>query len=156
MSILSISPEIMWALFGIILVFCEIFVPNIVIMFFGGGAIITGLTTWLGVTPTTQLQILVFIISSLLLLVLLRKYLKRIFLGKLQGGGEEINFDVEVGKIIPVVEYIEPGTVSGRVRYQGANWKAIASEPIPPGESVQIVRRDNITLVVEKINKEEK
>ncbi len=39
---------------------------------------------------------------------------------------------------------------TGRVEYQGSTWPAICSQNIPlnPGELVQIVGRDNLTLLV--------
>ena len=151
----SIDPEFVWAIVGIIFVFCEFFIPGLVIAFFGVGALIAALTTWIGLTPNLPLQLLVFMISSLLLLGLLRKYLKRTFLGKAQGVDDLPNFNVEIGKIVPVVEYIQPGEVGGKVRYQGAPWSARAPEPIAPGESVKIVGCDNLTLIVEKIKKTE-
>ena len=79
--------------------------------------------------------------------------MKKTFLGQAKEPGGDINFNVEIGKIVPVIEYIQPGEVGGKVRYQGSNWKAAASEPIAPGESVKIVGCDNITLIVEKIKK---
>lgn len=152
---MTFSAEIIWLLAGIVLVFTEMFIPGLVIAFFGGGALIVALTTWIGLTETLAPQLFVFIVTSLLLLILLRTYFKKIFLGKLQGEGDIQNFNIEIGKIVPVVEYIEPGVVGGKVRYQGTNWAAASTEKIAPGESVKIVGCDNITLIVEKINKEE-
>ncbi len=152
---MTFSAEIIWLLAGIILVFTEMFIPGLVIAFFGGGALIAAMTTWIGLTETLAPQLFVFIVTSILLLVLLRTYFKKIFLGKLQGEGDIQNFNVEIGKIVPVVEYIEPGEVGGKVRYQGTNWAAVAKEKVAPGESVKIIGCDNITLIVEKINKEE-
>lgn len=151
----SISPEIVWTILGILFIFIEFFIPGVVIVFFGVGALITALTTWVGLTPSLTLQMVAFIVSSILLLVLLRKYMKKTFLGQAKGAAEEINFNMEIGKIVPVIEFIQPGEVGGKVRYQGSNWKAKASEPIAPGESVKIIGCDNITLIVEKIKKEE-
>jgi membrane protein implicated in regulation of membrane protease activity len=155
-SLKSISPEIVWTLLGIVFIFCEFFIPGLVIAFFGAGALITAITTWLGVTPALPLQLLVFMVSSILMLALLRKYVKSTFLGKSRGIEKNHNFNVEIGKIVPVLEFIEPGVVGGKVRYQGAPWSAMASEPIAPGESVKIVGCDNLTLVVEKVEKTEK
>ncbi|MCP5106649.1 MAG: NfeD family protein [bacterium] len=158
-SITSIAPEVVWAILGIVFIFCEFFIPGLVIAFFGVGALITALTTWIGVTPSLPLQLLVFMVSSLVLLGLLRKYVKRTFLGKSKGVADLPNFNIEIGKIIPVVEFIQPGEVGGKVRYQGAPWSARATEPVAPGESVKIVGCDNLTLIVEKVyenkNKEE-
>lgn len=153
-SLLSIPIEVVWAIVGIILVFFEFFIPGLVIAFFGIGALITALTTWIGLTSSLAPQLLVFIVSSLLLLILLRKYAKRIFLGDAKSQQSSLDFTFEPGKIVPVVEFIQPGEVGGKVKYQGANWAAKASEPIPPGESVRIVGRENITLIVERVEKE--
>lgn len=148
----SIAPELVWAILGLVFVFCEFFIPGLVIAFFGVGALITALTTLLHITPNLSLQLLVFMISSLALLGLLRKYVKRTFLGSGKGVKDLPNFNIEIGKIVPVVEFIQPGEVGGKVRYQGAPWSARAEEPISPGESVKIVGCDNLTLIVEKIH----
>jgi len=148
----SIAPELVWAILGLVFVFCEFFIPGLVIAFFGVGALITALTTLLHITPNLSLQLLVFMISSLALLGLLRKYVKRTFLGSGKGVDDLPNFNIEIGKIVPVVELIQPGEVGGKVRYQGAPWSARAEEPISPGESVKIVGCDNLTLIVEKIH----
>ncbi|MCI0470492.1 MAG: NfeD family protein, partial [Candidatus Aminicenantes bacterium] len=123
-SILSMPAEIAWAIGGLILIFLELFIPGLVIAFFGVGALVTALTTWLGISPSLPLQLLVFIICSIVLLVLLRKYMKRIFYGETKAGAEIPNFTVEIGKIVPVIEFIQPGEVGGKVRYQGSNWSA--------------------------------
>jgi membrane protein implicated in regulation of membrane protease activity len=151
----SISPEIVWAFLGIVLVFVEFFIPGLVIAFFGVGALIVALTTWMGITGSLISQLIVFMVSSVLLLILLRKFLKRTFLGFSKGDLATRNFNVEVGKIVSVIEYIQPGEVGGKVRYQGTNWSAQAAEPIAPGESVRITGCENLTLLVEKIKKSE-
>lgn len=152
-SLTSIPAEIAWAIVGIVLIFFEFFIPGLVIAFFGVGALITAFTSWLGISPTLELQLLVFIVSSLLLLILLRKIVKRTFLGRAKGEDTERDFNIDIGKIVPVIEFIQPGEVGGKVKYQGSNWPAKASEPIPPGESVKIIGRENITLIVEKVEK---
>jgi membrane protein implicated in regulation of membrane protease activity len=147
----SITPEIIWTIVGLLFIFVEFFIPGLVIAFFGVGALVTALTTWIGITPSLSLQLIVFIVSSILLLILLRRLLKRTFLGKAQEETFDRNFNIEIGKIIPVVEFIQPGEVGGKVRYQGTNWTASATEPIAPGESVEITGIDGLTLIVEKV-----
>ena len=153
---MNISAEIIWLLAGIVLFFSEFFIPGLVIAFFGGGALVTALTSWLGITNSLGSQLLVFMITSVLMLVGLRKFLKKVFIGQLDDDEANRNFNIEVGKVVPVVEYIQPGEVGGKVRYQGAPWQAISAEAIAPGESVKIVGFDNLTLKVEKLNKEDK
>lgn len=149
-----LSPEIVWMVLGIIFIFVEFFIPGLVIAFFGVGALITALTTWIKLTTSLTSQLLVFILSSILFLVFLRKYVKRTFLGKTKEAESGRSFNVEIGKIVPVVEFIQPGEVGGKVRYMGTTWSATASEPIAPGESVEIIGNDGLTLIVEKVKKE--
>ena len=52
----SIAPEITWAVLGIIFIFVEFFIPGLVIAFFGVGALLTSLTTLLGITNSLASQ----------------------------------------------------------------------------------------------------
>jgi len=148
---MNVNAEIIWLLVGIVLLFAEFFMPSFVIAFFGGGALVTALTTWMKLTRNLGSQLLVFTVSSIVLLIVLRRYLKTIFLGKTQDDDEAHSFNIEIGRIVPVVEYIQPGEVGGKVRYQGTIWEARAEEAISPGESVAIKGCDNITLIVERV-----
>jgi len=146
------SAEIIWVLIGIVLIFFEFFIPGLVIAFFGGGALLTALLTWIGVTTTLATQLITFMLSSLLSVILLRRYFKSIFAGKLQGENGNMEFNLDIGKIVPVVEPITPGKVGGKVRYQGTLWAAQSDTVIEAGENVKIKDRDNLTIIVEKIN----
>ncbi len=147
----GLSPALFWAILGVILIFMDIFIPSFVIAFFGGGALITALTTFLGITPGAASQLVVFIISSITLLVTLRRTLKRLLVGDTRNQNDQ-EFDVEIGKIIPVIEEINREKGTGRVRYQGTEWSAQADGVIPLGESVAIVGRDNLTLRVRRLS----
>jgi len=147
---MNLSAEIIWTLLGIVLIFSEFFIPNLVISFFGGGALITALTTWIHLTPNLPLQLLVFICSSLSLLLFLRKYLQRIFLGQLEDKDENKKFNVEIGKVVSVVETVNPGEIGGKVKYQGTIWQARSSHRIEAGENAIVRGAENITLIVEK------
>lgn len=152
---MNISHELIWLVIGIVFIFSELFIPSFVIAFFGGGALITALLRLIIGNPfTLALQLIVFIISSILLLVLLRKYLQKIFMGKLQDERDDQDFNVEIGKIVIVIQDIQPGGTKGKVKYQGTNWAAKASEKIVVGESVKIIGCENITLIVEKLKEE--
>ena len=148
--------DLIWAITGIVLIFIEFFIPGLVIIFFGIGALITALLTFIiGESFTLPLQLLIFTITSILSLLLLRKYMKKVFMGKLESENEGTNFNIEIGKVIPVVEFIQPGEVGGKVKYQGTIWNAYSDLPIAPGESVKIIGSKNLTLYVEKIKKED-
>jgi len=150
MLVETVSPEIIWAIFGVVLFILEFLVPGVVISFFGLGALITALTTYLNITSSLNLQLIVFIFSSTLALVLFRKYLKKILYGNSTPLNDDM-YNIEIGKIVPVIEMIQPNEVGGKVRYQGTPWSAQSAESIGPGESVKIIGFNNLTLIVQKI-----
>ena len=156
---MNLSPELVWLFAGIFLIFVEFFIPGVVIVFFGVGALITAfaimITDALSIHFSMTLQMAVFLVSSLGFMLLLRNKLKATFLGKAMDDGEQRTFNVEIGKMVPVVELIEPGEVGGRVRYQGTLWSARSDKRHMPGESVVIVGCDNLTLIVENLKKED-
>ena len=151
---MNISPKIIWTIAGVLLLFAEFLLPGLVVAFFGGGALVTALTTWLGLSPGLQGQLVVFLAASLLLLILLRRTLKNVFLGKTQPDGEPRDFNLEIGKLVPVVLEIRPGEPGGKVRYQGTLWDAMADEAIPAGGMARITGQVNLTLTVEPHKKE--
>jgi membrane protein implicated in regulation of membrane protease activity len=155
MDLPTISIEVIWLILGIIFVFSEFFVPGLVIAFFGVGGFITAITTWLNITTSFPAQLLTFMLSSLVLLFSLRRFLKPVFFGETQDSSDNQFFNIEIGKTVPVVELIEPEQLGGKVRYQGAPWSAKADERIAPGESARIIGCDNLTLIVEKVGKKE-
>jgi membrane protein implicated in regulation of membrane protease activity len=146
--------EFLWTLAGILLVFVELIYPHFVLAFFGGGALVTALTTAIGITPSLPSQLAVFIVSSLLLLFLLRRYLKKTLTGNMKDTDDAQGFNLDIGKIVQVVRDIDPHKGHGKVKYQGTQWDATADEFIPEGESVRITGGRNLTLKVEKNKKE--
>lgn len=149
MDILGIPMNIVWFLTGIGFIFLEFIIPGLVIAFFGVGAIITGIVTTI-FTVSLEVQVLIFSITSVLCIILLRKYFTKVFAGKEFNAKDNQNFNIDVGKIVPVVELIEPGVIGGKVKYQGSLWPAQSDQTISPGDSVEIIGRDNITLIVKK------
>lgn len=156
---MNLSPELVWLFAGIFLIFTEFFIPGVVIVFFGVGALLTSFAILLSDALTFHLslpmQMGIFLVSSIGFMMLLRNKLKATFLGKAMDDGEQRTFNVEVGKMVSVVELIEPGEVGGRVRYQGTLWSARSEKRHMPGESVVITGCDNLTLIVESMKKED-
>ncbi len=146
----GMSPALIWLIIGIIFIALEFVIPGLVISFFGLGAMVTALTTVVGLTSGFNFQVIVFIVASLASLFLLRRYMKKVFMGKSEGDGVN-EFNLDIGKVVPVIQTIDPKKSTGRIKYQGTLWNASANELIPEGESVRIVGRENITIKVEKI-----
>ena len=124
----------------------EFFFPGFVIFFFGIGAVVTALLS--GLFPErVALQALIWLATSGLSLALLRRWVSRVFKGRLLSPSDQ---DQSVGRDAVVVERIIPG-VPGRVRFQGTTWKAeTVEETFEPGDRVMILQTDNLTCQVTK------
>jgi len=145
-----LTPEIIWFLVGLALLIMEFILPGLIIAFFGVGAWIVALVcliTDIGLNT----QLIIFIISSVLSLLCLRKWLKGIFLGH-SGSKQNLkeNLDEFVGQKAVVKEKIVP-KAGGKVEFHGTNWLAQADEEIAEGAMVQIISKDNITLKVKSL-----
>src|SRR5665647_1315274 len=71
-------PELSWFAFGLILFLLEVVVPGFIIFFFGVGAWITALICVI-FNPGTNMQIIIFGISSILSLIALRRVIQKKF-----------------------------------------------------------------------------
>ena len=137
----GMSPALIWLIIGIIFIALEFVIPGLVIAFFGMGALITALTTVIGLTGGFNMQVIVFIVASLASLFLLRRYMKKVFMGKSEGDGVN-EFNLDVGKVVPVVQTIDPKKNTGKIKYQGTLWSATCEDVIPEGETARIVGRE--------------
>ena len=145
-----LRPEIIWFLVGLALLILEFILPGLIIAFFGVGAWIVALVcliTDIGINT----QLIIFIISSVLSLLCLRKWLKGIFLGHaVSKQNLKENLDEFIGQKAVVKEKIIPKS-GGKVEFHGTNWVAEADEEIAEGTTVQITGKDNITLKVKSL-----
>lgn len=143
----TISPVTLWLIVGIVFIIMEMFIPGLIIGFFGLGALITCLTTFIGITTNFTSQMITFSVLSILLLLLFQKALQK----KIHGKNEDTtNFNIQIGKVVPVTEFIDPEEGPGKVKYQGAIWSASSEDKIAPGESARVIGCDNLTLIVKK------
>ncbi|MBI9074651.1 MAG: NfeD family protein [Desulfatibacillum sp.] len=144
------SPILIWFVFGLVLILAEFAVPGIILVFFGVGAwVVSAMCAMFN--ASLNLQLLVFLVSSVLCLVFLRGWVQKVFVGHSQDGESGFSNSEVVGQTAVVVEAIKPG-YPGKVEFRGTQWKAIAEEPIQESRAVEIVRQDCITLIVKPIN----
>lgn len=149
MDILSIgvlSYSVMWAILGIILIAAELMTMAFVLVFFGLGALLTAFLAWLGITPDFSSQLLVFSISSLGMLLILRTFAKKQFFRKSDISQEFVGQKVKVTKAISVDS-------EGAVSYRGSEWIAFSDskEVIPAGAIAEITGTEGIRVKVRKI-----
>lgn len=143
---MQLDAKTIWLLTGVLLIMVEFFAPGVIIVFFGIGAIITALTTWMGLTDGIGEQAAVFGISSAILLFGLRRYVKKWFVG------DSTNFnhgdDDFTGREARVIVSLPGHGGDGQVEIKGANWKARSEVAIPAGSTVIIERREGLTFHV--------
>jgi membrane protein implicated in regulation of membrane protease activity len=140
------SPVIVWAIIGIILIIIELMSLTFVFAFFGVGALIVSLTTWAGITPGISSQLAVFAVSSLFMLFVLRKTAKKLFFGSHDVPPDYKGQKVKVVKAVPVGG-------EGAISYRGSVWIAFSesTEAIPEGSTVEIISLDGIRAKVKFI-----
>lgn len=149
---MDISPILVWFILGLVLVLSEFVLPGVILVFFGIGAWVTTLTVWWGWTDGWTSQLLTFAISSVVLLLVLRGWLKTRFFGHVGDRHDaRDNIDSMAGELVQVTVAIEPGAVDGRVEYKGAEWKATAEVPLAAGVRARVVDIEGIVLQVEPL-----
>ncbi|HOS85093.1 MAG TPA: NfeD family protein [Bacteroidales bacterium] len=138
------NPAIIWIICGIAGLLLELAVPGLIIIFFGAGAIITGFAYWL--TPLQiEFQLLTFLISSVVLLLLFRKTLQKRFFDSSDTSKDELEQEF-IGKQAEALADFVEGT--GKVSFKGTTWNANSQDSIKQGNIVTIIKRDSLTLIV--------
>lgn len=147
-NILS-KPEIIWFFIGLVLFLLELVIPGFFIFFFALGAWVTALVC-LVADPGINAQLIVFAVTSVISLLLLRKIIQKKFFQKKITQTDEIE-DEFTGKEALVVGAIDPG-VTGTVEFKGTTWKADSESVIKKGQTVIIIEKKNFKLIVKPKN----
>ena len=138
------DPAVIWFLIGLGLLLLELILPGLVIIFFGAGAWVTALVCAI-FDPNLNVQILIFLLASLLGLVLLRRYLKNRFFSK---KSEEFEDQLEefIGRSAISLADFKEGMVA--VEFKGTHWQARCDEPVTKNQQVIIEKKESLTLFV--------
>ncbi len=144
------SPAQIWFIVGLGLVLAEFAVPGVILVFFGLGAWVASLCAWLGWADTVGAQAAVFSVSSLVLLLGLRRYFKSWFTGFSKTNPDTAReMDDFIGKQVRVLSAIAPG-LRGKVEFKGANWSAESSDTLAEGDVAVIHRVDGLCLKISR------
>ncbi|SES03053.1 NfeD family protein [Halopseudomonas bauzanensis] len=136
-----------WLLLGFALLISEFFIPGLVAVFFGVGALTVGLLTLMGVIDSLALQLLCFGVISLVALFGLRRHCTRWLRGGVGGRAKTDLDDVGVvGSRVSVLTDFLDGT--GDVQLNGAKWDAESDEPLRTGETAWVIAINGIVLRV--------
>lgn len=137
----------LWIYAGCALMFLELVAPGFVLFFFGLAAATVGICRAIfGDAFGAAWQLAIFSASAILYLAVLRRLLKKVFVGEKVIASTDFDHE-SVGRVAKVTEAIEPPR-SGRILLGDAEWTAIADVSIPAGSDVKVVSQNNLTLTV--------
>lgn len=147
-----INPALYWLIIGVMLFFLEMAVPGFILFFFGLGAVVTALVSWL-FQISVAWQLALFISISLVSLLGLRDMIQtKLFAPSAKEGEKE---DKDVMHAVPGEKGVVSMTIAppaeGRIKYSGTSWRASADEKIDEGEIVSIVYQKDLIIHVAKI-----
>ncbi|MCB1174966.1 MAG: NfeD family protein [Leptospiraceae bacterium] len=141
---------ILWIAAGLFLIVFEFFVPGAVVIFFGMGALVTGVVVWLDLIGNVYLEFLFWIAASMLLVLLLRQQIMRLF-PAIEKNDYFDEADSLRGQVVEVLDAVASHHSDGRVRYQGTSYQARAlGQSIDKGEQAELVMRENLLLIVKR------
>lgn len=149
------TPYFIWFFIGFVFVVLELAVPGFILFFFGIGAWLTAFLL-VFVDFSVQWQLAIFIVSSLVSLLGLRRFALNIFQGFSQQKDASAVFE-DSGQLVEVVEDIlldKPG----QIKYRGSFWKAVSSVALKKGEMAILSEKadkSGIAYVVLPVKKKE-
>ena len=138
---------IFWLILFVVLLIIEILTMGLTTVWFAGGALVAFILAFAGFE--LPVQIIVFLLVSILLLVLTRPIAVQFF----NKEREKTNVDRLIGQKAVVLETIDTLHGTGRVEVNGMEWAAKVDEAnriIEVGEIVLIEGIQGVKLIVKK------
>ena len=140
----------LWIYVGAALMLLELIVPGFILCFFGLSAATVGALRFaFGEAFTLTWQLAAFSAFSVIYIFVLRRLLKRVFVGTTVETKTDFVND-RVGSIGTLTSAITP-PLTGRVMLGDAEWTAAADRPIAAGANVRVVAQQNLTMKVEEV-----
>jgi len=144
------SGAVFWLVLSVILFVIEGTTVQLVCIWFAVGALFAMLASFVG--APVWLQLLIFLISSIGVLIVGRPFL----MDKLVRRREPTNADRVIGQVGIVLEQVDNVEQTGRVSANGLDWTARSErgEIIPEKSRVLVKYIDGVKLIVEPIREE--
>lgn len=136
-----------WIIFGLALIIGEFLLTGLVTVFLGVAALAVGVLVYLGLLSDPVWEITLFAVLSLVLLVVVRRYLRERLLGRQTRAADSGDSAGLVGHRATVEMPFHNG--AGTVVYRGARWQAQSTHTLTAGQMVRIVEHDGLWLTVE-------
>lgn len=135
-----------WVIIGLVLIIAEMFTSGFVLAVFGLAGIAAGMLALMGLGTTVQL--LGFVVITLVLFVAVRPLMLRHFAG--EGGKVKTNVEALIDREGLVMERIDALAHTGRVKVGGEDWRAVTGDDavIETGAKVKVLKVDGAKLIV--------
>ena len=133
-----------WLVLFVILSLIELATVNLVSIWFAVGALITTFASL--ATDNLMVHLAVFTISSILLLLLTKPFVKKIKRREVV----PTNLDRVIGKVGVVTEKIEKDGI-GEVKVLGKRWSAYSNKEIEVNRKIKVLSINGVKLKVEEI-----
>ena len=137
----------LWLILFLILLFIELITVNLITIWFAVGAVGAFITTY--ITDNFIIQIVVFIVISVITLLLTKPIVKKVRNKNI----EATNLDRVIGKTGVVTKEITKDNY-GEVKVEGSIWTATSTKKIEEKSRVKILKIEGVKLLVEKIEEE--
>ncbi len=138
-----------WLVLFVVLALFELATVNLVSIWFSLGALITTFVSL--ATDNVMVHLAVFTISSILLLLLTKPFVKKLK----KRDVIPTNLDRVIGKVGVVTEMIEKDDI-GEVKVLGKKWSAYSDKEIKENSKVKVLSINGVKLKVEEIKESDK
>lgn len=136
---------IFWLILFAIFLVVELFTMGLTTIWFAGGALITALIAWIG--GPVWLQIVIFIVCSVLLLIFTRPIAVKYF----NKSRTRTNADRAIGEHAVVTEKIDNLNGTGRASINGVDWRSRSQKDeiqFEIGQTVTVEKIEGVTAIV--------
>lgn len=140
----TIPMALVWLIIAFVLAVIEAFSLGLTTIWFAGGSVVAVVAALLG--ASVPLQVVIFVVVSILLLVLTRPWAMKHFKSTL----ENTNIDAVIGKEALLTKDISPFS-AGEAKLNGLTWVALATDKnlsIPAGKAVRVDAVEGVKLIV--------
>lgn len=140
------GPVICWLLLAAIFIVVELATLGLTTIWFAGGAFVAAIAGACG--ASLPIQVVLFMVVSIVLLVLTRPIAVKHFDSKIQ----KTNSEALIGQTAVVTQEINNVNATGQAKINGMDWTARAkneNEVIPIGTNVTVVEISGVKLIVE-------
>lgn len=137
--------KLIWLVFLILFVVAELLTMGLTTIWFAGGALVALIVSF--ISSNAVLQLIVFVVVSVLLLLVTRPLAKKYFSNRIV----KTNIDDMVGKKAKVVFTIDNVNATGYVSINGVEWLARSYDDavkFNEGDLVRVVKVDGVKLIV--------